>query len=757
VTDFFRYPISANFEFLRKVSYKNRIFTNKKFKVGIEFLQDNIIKLYCNYYNNELKNYSDFKPIEIQANGLKHFSAGSKQIFMAQDLKVEFNLAPFSMSICKNNKRIFNSDEEFIGVNGTRIVFKFKKLKDTPFWGFGEKTGELNKNGQFMKMWNVDVVADLRFNSMRKDYEPTYVTIPFFITYISGQYWGFLLNNPTESFFDMGREDKEKFYFGTYKGEGILYIIYGPTLNELMKKLIFLTGTIDLPPLWSIGHHQSRWSYMTSKEVRKAINNYKKNKIPLSSIWLDIDYMEGYKIFTWAQKTYRDYAGLIKWLHKKDIAVVTIIDPGVKKDEDYNIYQEGTKLNLFCKTFNGKQYIGYVWPGKTVFPDFSLAKTQNWWSNKISEFLKSGVDGIWLDMNDPSTGDSEREDMLFKNGRVEHQFYHNQYGYLMAKATKTGFKKHAKDKRDFILTRSAYTGIQKYSAVWTGDNCSNWEHLQMTIPESLNLSLSGVSFNGADVGGFGGNIDEKLIARWYQANFLFPFFRNHSAIGTKYQEPYRFSKQTQSIIGKFINLRYKFLPYIYNLFYRNYIEGEPILRPLFYEYHNKSYFNMKDEFFVGPFILQAPVLMENDERLIYLPKGFWFNFFNQKWMQGKCGGIKSIVPISMTPLFMRDGAVIPVLAGRNFFYPDARDFKNAEFNVYIKKQKKISSFYYEDDGVSYDYKKEKYNLYEIKGVKAGNDFNISIKIIRRKYENGIKKFKFNIYLNNKIILRHIKL
>ncbi len=750
VIHLYRYPIADNFDFINQALYHSSGFSSKSYKVEFNLLKENIIQLQVNYKDNRLPHYSDLMLSKIHENKIKVKADNKRSIFTKNEFNIEFSLNPFSLGIKRNNRLILKSEQNFIVLNEKRTIFQFCKEKNTPFWGFGEKTGRFNKNGQILKMWNSDVMPEMPYNYMRDDYDPAYASIPFFISHINNVYWGFLLDNPCATFFDNGHQDKNKFYFGSYDGQSTLYIIYGPTMDHVIQKMSHLTGKIEMPPLWSLGHHQARWSYESSKAVREVIHQYHKNKIPLSSIWLDIDYMDNYKIFTWNKKSIKDYKKLINDLHKQKMALVTIVDPGVKKEYKFPIYQEGKKLNLFCKTKEQKEFIGYVWPGKTVFPDFSLPETQKWWANKISQFLNKVIDGIWIDMNDPSTGESDSDMMLFQRGKVEHHFYHNQYANLMAKATKNGFRENDTTKREFILTRSAYTGIHKYAAVWTGDNVSSWEHLRMCIPESLNLSLSGVSFNGPDIGGFTYHTTEQLITRWYQACFLFPFCRNHSAKWSKDQEPYRFSRQAISIMRNFINLRYKYLPYLYNLFYEHYEMGHPILRPLMYEYNEKKYFDIGDQFFVGPNILLAPVLTEESKRTFFLPKGYWYNYFKKVWEVGD-KRVSAHVPFDKTVMYMRDGAIIPVLQGEEFHQPRSQDFKNTEFNIYLHQKREAQMNYYEDDGKSQDYKRGLFNLYQIHCVKNNQDCEIQIKKLHHHYKKGLNKFIFNVHLGKKLL------
>ena len=544
MVDFVRFPRPENFRFLEKMKFKASGFTNGEFNAGAGFLQDGILKITCVKKGYQEENYSEMVPREFPVRSQTKTGKGSVA-FVSGRYSAEFSLDAFSLTLKCGKKIFLQTDARFIGFNGARTIFRFLKEKDSPSWGFGEKTSGLNKNGKAMKMWNIDAWVDHPGKWNSKDYDPAYVSIPFFMIKIRGRFTGFFLNNPCETFFNMGQADPESFHFGAYDGTCTLYIIPGDSPADVVRKFSQLTVLPDMPPLWSLGHHQARWGYTSTDKVREVVKGFRKSGIPLGAIWLDIDYMEGYRVFTWNKKKYKDHEELIRELHSSGIRLVTIVDPGIKQEKGNPEYEEGRDGGFFCRTWNGLEYTGLVWPGKTVFPDFSLERTRTWWAGKVARFLEAGVDGIWIDMNDPATGDSERGDMLFKEGKVEHQFYHNQYAHLMARATKEGFQQKDNTIRPFILTRSGCTGTQKYSAVWTGDNFSSWEHLQMTIPESLNLSLSGISFNGADIGGFGGDTNEKLIVRWYQANFLFPFCRNHSVINSMEQEPFRFSKNAR--------------------------------------------------------------------------------------------------------------------------------------------------------------------------------------------------------------------
>lgn len=744
MSDLLRYPSFETFLFPEKVSLKSDHFSDGVIQVEPLVFNGDIMRLRAHFPNRQLKNHSqeDVKLAPSTNTTISH-DARHMSIRTKRGYEYKFGNAPLSMTMSLKGRKVLSSLAGMVGYNGTHTAFTFAIEKDQPFWGFGEKTGRLNKRGAGLKMWNTDAAFDHGPASGGTAFDPAYASIPFFITRTAGMYVGFYLNNPCETFFDMGRTDPNMLYFGSYLGLCDLYIIPGATMRDVLVKYHDMTGRMEMPSLWSLGYHQCRWSYMNEKQVREIVRGFEKERIPVGCIWLDIDYMDGYRVFTWNKKSFGNRKKLLADLHKKGIKLVTIVDPGVKRDEKYSVYQEGKKKELYCKTFNGKDYIGYVWPGKTVFPDFSLDNARNWWADKISDFVEEGIDGIWIDMNDPSTGTAERHDMLFKHGSVAHQYYHNQYGTMMAKATHMGLLRSDPHARPFILTRSASAGIQKYAAVWTGDNFSKWEHLRMAIPESLNLSLSGVSFNGPDAGGFFENTTPELITRWYQAGFLFPFFRNHSC-SPLHQEPFRFKDPYKKSMRRFVNLRYKFLPYLYDLFFSHRAHSEPVLRPVFYEFDKKEFYDMDDQFMVGPYMLQAPILESGKTtREVLLPEGYWFDYLAEKWVKGG-QKIKVTSGIDDTKIYIRDGAVIPLLKGDDFFDPKSRDMANLEFNVYLHSAEKSLAYHYEDDGATTAYLKGNYDHYGIKIVRSGKKISIAMTPIHRRYDRSRTGYVFNI-------------
>ncbi|QDU71114.1 glycoside hydrolase family 31 protein [Mucisphaera calidilacus] len=609
-----------------------------------------------------------------------------------------------------------------LGVSGQSWLMQFAFNKDMRFYGMGEKVLGLELSGIHTKFWNTDVWAD--FNMMQVIHgqpDPMYLSIPYLIVKRGNDYIGILLNNPYAAFMstnpriniagqsDADDDTRTRFFVGAPDGRPEIYFIVGPTLADLTRKLQRLVGTTPLPPLWSLGHHQCRWGYASFKDLDTVDQQLRKHKIPNDGLWLDIDYMTGFRVFTWDQKHWPRLEAQIDKLQANGQRVIPIIDPGVKLDTKYDVYKSGKRAGVYCKNPADTDFVGFVWPGTTVFPDFSQPRTREWWAGWIAKAVATpGIEGVWIDMNDPSTGASVNSEMLFDDGKLPHDAYHNQYAFGMAKATHEGFLKHAPDQRPFILTRSGYISSSRYSAAWTGDNYANDHHLKTAIPTTLNLALSGLPFNGPDVPGFGGDASPELAIAWYKAGFLFPVLRNHTHRGQRHQEPYAFNARVTRITRHYIRLRYKLLPYLYNLFVQQEAAGEAILRPLFYDFADKAKLpldRIEDQFMVGPAIMQAPHLeSEPAPRDIVLPKANWYDARTGRWIAGD-RTIKAKPDDETTPLFIRDGAVIPMRPGTPT--DNHTDLADIELHLFLSPdfKGKATCTYAADDGLSYAYQR----------------------------------------------------
>lgn len=609
------------------------------------------------------------------------------------------------------------------GVCGESWMLQFRHAPGMQFYGLGEHSQGLEKGGQRIKFWNTDLVGDFAACQIRDGYaNPMYVAMPWLIVKQGNRYAGILVNNPGAVFMDLASnfvwserntEDRERgtFYVGAPSGRPEVYLIAGPDLPSLLRKLQQLVGRTPLPPLWALGHHQCRWGYGSPEDLEQLDEGFRKHGIPCDGLWLDIDYMDAYRVFTFAPALWGGAAAIrrkLAALAAKGRRVVPILDPGVKAEPGYEVCEDGLAKGVFCLTPEGRPYHGFVWPGKTHMPDFSLPETRAWWAERVRRFAALGVAGAWLDMNDPAVGAVELDEMLFDRGRHPHAYYHNQYALGMAAASRAGFLAAEPNRRPFLLTRSAYISSSRHAAVWTGDNCSNWHHLRTAIPVSLNLAMSGLPFNGPDAAGFLYDTSPALAVAWYKATFLFPFLRNHSSAGTLRQEPWALGAASLRSIGRYIRLRYKLLPYLYQLFIAQEERGEAILRPLFHDFDDspaQSLGTIADEYLVGPSILQAPLLEENaEQRPLLLPGDSpWYAAHEGSWVAP--GRTRTTATGPASPLYVREGAILPMQPGER--EDNANELAEVELHVFLRLGSTESAVlrYAFDDGESFDYRR----------------------------------------------------
>ncbi|MEM7681291.1 MAG: TIM-barrel domain-containing protein [Planctomycetota bacterium] len=647
------------------------------------------------------------------------------------------------------------------GVSGQAWLMQFDYDPQMRFYGQGEKTTGLEHTGKHTKFWNTDVWADFDMGQVIHGApDPMYLSVPYLIVKRGNRYAGVLINNPHAVFMATNpkvtiahQADAEddahatRLFVGAPDGVPEVYFLVGPSLAELTRKLQNLVGRTPLPPMWALGHHQCRWGYASYRDLDRLDKEFTRHRIPNDGLWLDIDYMRGYRVFTWNDKHWPKLARQIASIQARGRKVVPILDPGVKIDPRFNVYKSGVKADVFCQNPAGSEFVGFVWPGATAFPDFSLDAARKWWGRWVGrEVVSHDVQGAWLDMNDPSTGPAENSEMRFDRGQQDHATYHNQYALGMAKATRDGFLKRQPNRRPFLLTRSGYTSINRYAAAWTGDNYSNPHHLRNAIATSINLALSGVPFNGPDVPGFGGDATPELAVAWYKAGFLFPFLRNHSISGCREQEPWALGPSTTRVVRRYIRLRYKLLPYLYNLFAQQEETGEAILRPLFYDFADSRKLpldRVDDQFMVGPAIMQAPVLdPDAATRQALLPAGQWFDAQKGKWIDG---GLRIDVRASedQTPLFVRDGAVLPTRPGDPS--DNATDLRDIELHLFLSPgfRGKAAYTYHADDGQSFDYRKGARTTLAFEVRRKDTGIDVAVQTLASAY--GPVKVRFVLY------------
>lgn len=686
--------------------------------------------------NLEIKIYDEFKVDIYNSNGeiLCRDYRGEREPF--RRLGANINLA-------EEEGHKLEGHQEF-------NVYVSKVMEEnTYFYGLGERTGSLNKKGYHYINWNTDDPSP-----HGETFAKLYKSIPFLITIKDENAFGIFFDNHFESHFDMGKENSNYYYFGAVDGNLDYYFMYGPTVKEVVNEYTDLTGKTPLPQLWTLGYQQCRWSYAPEARAMEIASAFREKDIPCDTIYLDIDYMDGFRVFTWDNEKFENPKEFINKLKEMGFKLVTIIDPGVKVDKGYKIYDEGIKNGYFATDKDGIVYKNRVWPGDSVYPDFMNEKTRNWWSNNQKIMMDVGVSGIWNDMNEPASFNGPLpDDVMFNDdGReVMHKEIHNVYGHMMAKATYEGIKKHT-NKRPFIVTRACYSGSQKYSTIWTGDNQSTWEHLRMSLPMLMNLGLSGMAFCGTDVGGFGHDCTGELLSRWVQVGAFTPLFRNHSTMGSREQEPWAFDKETEDINRKYIKLRYKLIPYLYDLMHKGELTGEPIIRPLLFNYQkDKNTYEINDEFMVGDNILVAPVVEKGvRHRLVYLPEGDnWIDYWTKKEYKGGQYIIKEAA-LDICPIYIKVLSIIPI--GKEQNYIGEKENDTLTLDIYLgENDGEIIYTHYLDDGESFDYKNGILNKYDIKvSVKENIIISFSEDI---NYEKKYKKLIININnLNDKEVI-----
>lgn len=622
-------------------------------------------------------------------------------------------------------------------ISGNRVEVIKEIIGDEYFYGLGENTGPLNKRGYQYQMWNTDDPSP-----HVESFEKLYKSIPFLLTLRKNMAYGLFFDNSYHSYFNLGKENERYLYYGAKDGNLNYYFIYGPTVKQVLAGYTYLTGTTPLPQLWTLGYQQSRHSYDSWQRVMEVAATFRVKQIPCDVLHLDIEYMDDYKVFTWHQERFADFAAGVAKLKAMGFKIVTIIDPGVKKEKGYAVYDEGLINGYYLKDKDGIPYVNRVWPGDAVYPDFSADRVRRWWGEKHRILTEQGVDGIWNDMNEPASFDGPiPDDVTFENDGYPstHAELHNVYGHLMSKATYNGLKALT-GKRPFVITRACFAGSQKYATVWTGDNCSHWEHLRMAVPMLLNLGLSGITFCGTDVGGFSFDCNGELLARWMQLGAFTPLFRNHSNMFTRDQEPWAFGERVEEICRKYISLRYMFLPYLYDLLWQGERNGLPVMRPLFlYDQDDEETYELNDQFMVGESLLVAPVLQQGQRcRTVYLPAGEWFDYWTREKYSGKQYILKQ-TPLEVCPIYIKAGSIIPNYQGQN--YVGEKDQSELILDVYPGEG---CYTHYQDDGESFKYRAGEYNLYRFTQRLAGDKLLLELEKTAAGYERSYENFILKI-------------
>jgi alpha-glucosidase len=605
---------------------------------------------------------------------------------------VEVSPHPCRLTFRDSAERVLCADAGGAAWQGMGVACSQRLHPGQAVYGLGEKALGLNRRGLCVTMWNSDpAIYD-------PDVDPLYQSTPFLIGQDNGLACGIFFDNTYRAEFDLGRSERDVMRYRAAGGELCYYVLAGPSLSDVVARFTALTGRMPLPPRWALGYQQSHWSYGSADEVRRVAGEFRSRRIPCDALYLDIDYMRGYRVFTLDPERFPDPGRLVADLRTLGLRTVTSIDPGVKADPDDPVCADGLRRDVFCKLPDGKPYVGPVWPGDCCFPDFPNGAARAWWGEQYRQLLDLGIAGFWNDMNEPAVffGSTFPDAVQHNadNGQTDHRALHNVYGQCMLRAVADAMARYRPDERILLISRAAYAGIQRYSMTWTGDNRSTWEQLRLSIPLILNMGLSGQAFTGPDVAGFGGDTTGELLARWTQMGAFLPFFRNHTALGTAPQEPYAFGEPYESICRRYIELRYQLLPYLYTAFWQAAETGLPIARPLTLAFPaDRRVASLDDQFLCGDALMVAPVLEQGAKsRGVYLPAGVWYDFWTGARLSGPVD-IPVHAPLDGLPLYVRGGSVVPM--GPVVQYADEYVPEALELHVFAGDG---TGNLYEDDG-----------------------------------------------------------
>ncbi len=692
-------------------------FSNGKEHVAISVLSPEVVRVRFSptAFGRDHSDAVVNRALGSQTFGFETEATGS--VITTSALRVEVQANPFRLTIKDAEGRVIQADDPGRGMaHDGQAVRAWTTLADTDnLYGFGEKNGAFNKRGWALGgyhyvMWNSDTYG---YDSST---DPLYVSVPFYLVLREGRGHGVFLDNTHRSTFDIGRERRSLLSFGADGGELDYYVIAGPHPRDVVQRYTQLTGRAPLPPRWALGYHQSRWSYFPENRVRRLADTFRQEKVPADTLWLDIDYQDEFKPFTWSAERFPDPAKLVSDLREQGFRVVTILDAHPTKEPGYRIFDEGVAGDHFVKNPDGTLFEGPVWPinapnkpGNSVFPDFTRAATRAWWGQQHKMFTDIGIAGIWNDMNEPSVWNRPASSMALdarhdhEGQPTDHAEVHNIYGMQLTRSTYEGLRALKPEERPFVLTRATFAGGQRYAWVWTGDNRADWASLQQSLPMLLNFGLSGFPFIGADVGGFSGYPSGELFTRWLQAALFSPFYRGHTEQATPDQEPWSFGPPYTAINKATIELRYRLLPQIYTVVEEASRTGLPPMRPLMLEYPEDSNTHGRgDQFLFGTDLLVAPVLVEGvTEREVYLPKGAWYDFATGKRYEGGTN-IKVKVYLDSLPIFVRAGSVIalqPVVQ-----HTGEMAAQPIVFRAYPDAEGRATGTLYDDDGASMAYR-----------------------------------------------------
>jgi len=677
--------------------------------------------------------------------------------FETEALRILIDRKTCALSISDRDGNILQRDARPIEFHGDSFqVYKSMPL-DEHYFGLGDKPGPLDRRDQAFTMWNTDAY------SFQESTDPLYKSIPYFMAFRAGHAIGVFLDNTWRSNFDFGKQQPNVFSFGAVNGPLDYYVFYGPTPKRVVETYTWLTGAMPLPPMWVLGYQQSRYTYVPQSRVIEIADRLRADHIPADAIYLDIEFQQHNRPFTIDRERFPDFPGMIAQLSAKNFHTVAITDLHIPKvsDGSYKPYDSGLAQDQFVKNLDGTVYHGAVWPGLCAFPDFTRSQTREWWGNLYHDFAAMGVAGFWNDMNEPSVFNTPThtmpEDVIhridepgFVKRTARHAEVHNIYGMENSRATFEGARKLNPNERPFVLTRATFAGGQRYAATWTGDNSSTWNHLRLTTPMLENLGLSGFALSGADVGGFAGTPERDLLTRWFEISSFQPIDRDHAEKWTGDHEPWAGGPEAETIRRRFIEERYRLMPYLYTLAEESSRTGLPIERPLFLEFPDATRdrhpidvdLPAAAEFLFGPDILVAPPPFPDklDSYVIEFPSAEWYDYWTgERVLKPAPADPEPNAPdspldaipltawihpdLASLPVYVRGGAILPIAP----LVQNTNEVPQGPLTLRVYAGNDCAGHLYLDDGKSYAY---------LKGVSLRMDFHCEMTANRLRVDIG---------------------
>jgi len=702
--------------------------------IRVTALRDDVLRVRANRDEKYALDESWAVLPEVRASSVS--VTGEVAGFATKELRVNFDSA-LRMTVSDLAGHILQQDIRPLEYHGSSFRLYKSMAPAEHFFGLGDKPGPLDRRNQAFTDWNSDSFG------WQESTDPIYKSIPFFISWNQGRVLGVLFDNTWRASFDFGKEFADAYSFGAPNGSVDYYLLYGHSPKQVVESYAWLTGPTPIPPLWSLGFQQSRYSYYPESRVREIADRLRTDRIPSDAIYLDIDYQQNNRPFTVNQDRFPTFKKMVKDLADQKLHVVAITDLHIANlpNASYGPYDSGVAGDHFVKNPDGSTYVARVWPGLSVFPDFTRQQTRAWWGTLYKEFVDDGIAGFWNDMNEPAIFDvpsktmpddiQHRIDELgFAMRSASHLEIHNVYGMQNSRATYDGLLHLSPNQRPFVLTRASYAGGQRFAATWTGDNSSTWNHLRQSTPMLENLGLSGFAMSGADVGGFAGTPQPELLTKWLEIAAFQPIDRDHTAVDTGDQEPWANGPEQEAIRRKYIEERYRLMPYLYTTAEEMSRTGLPIERPLFLEFPNATKdlhpidLDAGGEFLFGPDLLVAPPAYpdELDAYEVQLPPGIWYDYWTGERIdrsatvesrdaeQKKGSAPSAFKPVivkpslALLPVYARGGSIIPIAP----LTQSTSEKPNGSLTLRVYVGEGCKGTIYLDDGISYDFKQGKY-------------------------------------------------